>query len=469
VVDLLERRSELSRAIEQLDEWAESAPSEYRADLGLRAGLLEVASARPEHAKQRFERLVERDPSLSDAWCELAELTLELDGTEAALEMVARARENSAGAAATARLVWVEACASERLGRRADAARLAAETLNAQPDHLDAARLLAQRLGQSRDFASAVRKLERALDSAEAPTHIEAELAEAIGRSYAGPLEDIERAQRAFRRALACNPDRTSVRESLADITSFDPSAHGESVQLHRALLEGYPGRLRSWEALLRIAEQWHQAAVASTCRQVLLLLGREVDGAPGDAQAAPLVVGADPSDDERFAAATDVLCALNEGEALPPFEIDTRLAQLPPPLRSELVGLAGSGALADDTGLRSILAAARDPEESDLTRRTRRRLRRALRSADDSLLHDFVASEWRTELLVRAASAALGSGSITLEAAARGLLDTCDATADLRFEDSTEPGAVLQLCPAARALLLRLADACAEALGLTA
>jgi len=81
-------------------------------------------------------------------------------------------------------------------------------------------------------------------------------IAESAGRGSAimvggdVSVEDIERAQRCYRRALECNPLRQSAREALADTTAFDPAAHRESVEAHKGLLERNPGRRSSWRSL---------------------------------------------------------------------------------------------------------------------------------------------------------------------------------------------------------------------------
>jgi hypothetical protein len=74
-----------------------------------------------------------------------------------------------------------------------------------------------------------VKLLERALDVAHPERTVEAEIWEAIGRAYAGPLEDIERAQRCYRRALECNPLRSSAARGARRHHRIRPAAHRES------------------------------------------------------------------------------------------------------------------------------------------------------------------------------------------------------------------------------------------------
>jgi Tfp pilus assembly protein PilF len=466
VVDLLERRGERRRAIDQLDAWATIAQPEYRADFALRAARLEIADERKSEAFQRLTALVDADPGHAEAWCEIAELSLELNGPQALLDMLERCRSHASEAEPLARLAWVEARAHEALGHRGDAARCAAETLECRPDHLDAARLLAQHLGQCGEFEQAVRKLECALAATHPPAHVEAELADAIGRSYAGPLEDIERAERSFRRALECNPDRTSVRESLADITSFDPSSHGESARLHRELLESYPARPGSWQALLRIAEQWQREPAAATCRQVLRLLGcaAAIEG-PGTA---PLI-RTECVSDAVVEAATELLSSLEDWEALPEFSAAAKLSSLPGAIRAQLTSIAGRACEADDAGLEAIFRAACERAEQLLSRRARRKVRRTLGRDSFEEIAGLDPARWREHVLAQAAAQAVAAGEIGLEEAMRGLLTCSGQTEQLELADAPDPGAILQLCPPARSLLLRVADACTESLGLNA
>jgi Tfp pilus assembly protein PilF len=437
---------------------------EYRADLALRAARLEIADGRQTDALARLQAVVDADPAQPEAWCEIAELSFELSGPEGALDCVERCRRHATEAEALARLAWVEARAHETLGHRSEAARCAAETLDSKPDHLEAARLLAQHLGQSGDFEQSVRKLECALAATNPPAHVEAELADAIGRSYAGPLENIERAERSFRRALECNPDRTSVRESLADITSFDPAAHGESARLHRELLESYPARSGSWQALLRIADQWHREPAAATCRQVLQLLGCPV---AGEAEGSPPLIRTECVSDVVIEAATELLRALEGWEALPEFHTDPRLARLPEAVRAQLIALAGRGAEADDAGLEAIFTAACADGEQALSRRARRKIRRTLERDSFEEIAALDPTRWREHALAQATAGAIAAGAVQLEEAMQGLLAFSGETEALELAGATDPGAILQLCPPARALLLRLADACTEALGL--
>jgi Tfp pilus assembly protein PilF len=464
VVDLLERRGERRRAIDQLDAWATIAQPEYRANFALRAARLEIADERKTEALERLTALVDADPGHAEAWCEIAELSLELSGPQAPLGMLERCRSHASEPEPLARLAWVEARAHEALGHRGDAARCAAATLEFRPDHLEAARLLAQHLGQSGDFEQAVRKLECALAATHPPAHIEAELADAIGRSYAGPLEDIERAERSFRRALECNPDRTSVRESLADITSFDPSSHGESARLHRELLESYPARPGSWQALLRIAEQWQREPAAATCRQVLQLLGcAAASEGPG---AVPLI-RTECVSDAVVEAATELLCTLEDWEGLPEFSAAPHLASLPGAIRAQLTSIAGRACETDDAGLEAIFRAACERTDQLLSRRARRKVRRTLGRDSFEEIAALDPARWREHALAQAAAQAVAAGEVELEEAMRALLACCRETEQLELAGASDPGAILQLCPPARALLLRVADACTESLGL--
>lgn len=475
LVELCETRGQRERALRHLDAWCRSAPEDCHSKLSLRAARLELATGRGQAARERLEALLEGPTPTSEARALLAELELTAVGPAAALARIQGSASESSSASERATLLWIEARARESLEESGEAARLAVATLELEPAHIEAARMLARQLGHAPDFAAAVRLLEDHLDAAHAPAHVEAELAEAIGRSYAGPLEDLSRAQSAFRRALECNPTRSRVREALADVTSFDPDSHFESVRLHRELLEADCTRVPSWEALLRIAQEWRRWSVESSCQAVLTVLNRQTE-----ARVSPSSGGSECSGGSEWGgvARTDcvagvgiesanrLLSELQEPEALPGLSTDPRVAALPTPLREALVELVGPLALADDRGLNRIFRAAAH-DSAPLPRRVRRRLRRLRTPGAQSAVEDLDPEAWRSHALAQAASQVFVGGKLSLPATIEALLHReRHAGPGAPGIEVGDPIAQIPESRSARGLLLRIADGCVDALG---
>ncbi|MEX2205207.1 MAG: tetratricopeptide repeat protein, partial [Myxococcota bacterium] len=467
-VDLLERLGESERAVLQLDAWSERAPAEFAARLRVRAAQLELAAGDRGRARARLEAITDAGSAPEDAWTARLEIARADDGPEATLALAERALASVKAPRARAAMLWLAAEANLALGRNAPAARRAFETLGCDAGHVPAARLLAAQLGQLDDWGQAVKLLERALDVAHPERSVESELWEAIGRAYAGPLEDIERAQRCYRRALECNPLRSSAREALADITAFDPAAHRESVAAHRELLARHPARRGSWRSLERIAEHWKRERAQATCSAVLSALG-----STGAANARPQALLADISapTDASIAAATELLQALAEAGGAPTNgAVASNAAKLQGALKREVEAIAGTAWSLPDASLRGIWSQPGDDaghSSEDLGRRARRRLKRALRSFDAELLRVLEPEAWREQVLGQAAAKLMTSGTVDLRELLLELLECWPATAELQLRNNGDLAAGIQLCPPARTLLLRIGHATMGALGL--
>lgn len=457
------------RALEQLLAWEGRAPLARQPGVALHAARLEARLGRRTDARRRLQALADAGRLGEEGWRELAGWLLEDGASEAALEVAARGLERVEQRYSRGILLWIQAQALDRLGRRSEAANRASEALECTPGNLEAASLLADQLGQVEDWQVAVERLERAIDQGRPDPTLESELWNAIGRACAGPLEDIAAAQQAFRRALERNPLLDSAREALADITAFDPGGHAESLRLHDKLLVDYPARPGSWRALHTIAKQRQEPAALATCREVLDALGLRGDGDERDGRERPVIHGEAPASRE-LAAATEFLLALDSLEALPERQAETAADGLPAGIQAELTQLAGRAWQLDDEVLRALLGQAgreADPRLEALPRKARRRLKRALRSVDPLAIQRVDPTIWRSELLAYAAAAAVGNGRVSLQDAVRGLLLAWPRTAHL---DVGSPGRVLspltQDCPPARLLLLRAARGCMAALG---
>ena len=466
-VDLLERLGETERAVLQLDAWSLHVPEEFAARLRLRAAQLELAHGDRAHARQRLEEVTSGDSVPDDAWVTLLDMLRADDGAARALDFAARALAVVKSAKPRASLLWSAAEASASIGQNGPAARRAMEALTLEPGHVAAARMLAANLGQLEDWGQAVKLLEKTLDMAHPDRPVEAELWEAVGRAYAGPLEDIERAQRCYRRALECNPLRQSAREALADTTAFDPAAHRESVDAHRGLLERHPGRRSSWRSLERIAAHWKRERAQKTCVAVLQALGPAGAGTPIEGT---LLVEVGASADGTVAAATELLLAISEAGALPAPGDAPPYGTLAPPIEQTLGALVGPAWKLGDEALRGIWSQPGEDSTQngdDLGRRAKRRLKKALRSFDTELLRVLTPDLWREQVLGHAAARVLAAGQMGLRDLLLELLGAWPTTSRLELRASGDLASAVQLCPPARVLLLRVASAVIGSLGL--
>ncbi|MFQ5513381.1 MAG: tetratricopeptide repeat protein [Myxococcota bacterium] len=467
-LDLLERIGEPQRASALIEGWLERVPPAQRAALGLRAARLEAAGGDRTAACRRLEALLAATPDFADGWLELTRLTVETAGPGVALEVTSRGLAALAGTPRRAPLLWVEARCLAELGRTAEATRRACETLEADLYHVEAARLLAENLGRVGDFPRAVAQLERTLEVAHPSAAVEAELWEALGRAYSGPLEDMTRARSCYQRALECNPLHTRAREALADVTAFDPAAHAESLRQHRDLLEAYPARAGSWRSLGRIGSHREQHEVTQSCDVVLATLGEPPLSITEGARGAPLVSTA-ASANPLVCGATELLRTLEESGTFPGLGSPT-LGPLPHAVVQSIEALVGVGWQLDDDTLAALWS--RPFEEGDgrpgaLPRRARRRVRRALEGLEVEALGELRPEVWREEVLALAAAIALREGRISLRELLLHLLAAWPATSHLDLRSGGSLAAALQLCPPARGVMLRIADAVISAIGL--
>lgn len=466
VVDLLERIGEPERAIAQIEHWIEGSLGEFAPRLELRAARLESSIGRRAQALRRLERLARGESVPSATWVELAELTLSEKGPDHVLALARQGVEQVTSPSERAALLWVQTQALEALSQDEEAAAAACETLSSYPGNVECARLLAAKLSRPIDRERAVEQIERTLDTGNASREVEAELWEAIGRAYSGPLQDIERAQLCYQRALECNPRRSSTREALADTAALDPSSHREAVELHTDLLREFPARPGSWNALWQIAQHWHRDRSRATSELVLVALGLRRE--QSERRRPRVLVDTGPSPLTAVSDANLVLQVLGASSTPPPREAD---ATLPAPLASELARIAGPLWSLPDAALSDIWReplADEPPAELHCTRRTRRRLRRTLDRLEQDALARLDPGVWRAEVLAEAAARVFESGQLGLGRLLGALLRSWPETSQLDPRSSESTGSAIQICPPARALLLRIASGVIDGLGLS-
>ncbi|MEE8556872.1 MAG: tetratricopeptide repeat protein [Myxococcota bacterium] len=450
LVDLLESQGEIPRAIGQLDAWIPYATADTRPGLALRAATLALRSGDVADARDRLQGIVADQPGEAGAWQELAALSLTLDGPEAALRCVADGLHNVAPTPDRAPLLAIRAEGLSALGRRAESAEAALHAVELDPGHAAGAHWLAKEIGHVTEWRRAVRGLERTLDAAHLSPALEAQILDALGRTYAGPLQNMSRAERAYRRALKVNPENERAREAIAELTSFEPRAHQESLQLHKELLDRFPARRGSWRALERIADHTKTNGAGSACRWVL----RALDG-----------------EDEAEVMTPDARALLDELSPGPEVERVVELAA-----DDEADGIEAAWerrpAPGNDTpvqeAVRSLAGAAWELEDDTLARLIQespggRGIRKGWRilsgpKRDRAGIREVTPSLFRAEILGVATARAIGRQHSTLRAALEALLHEWPATTELDLTGRGDLGEAIQLCPPARSLLLRIA-----------
>lgn len=240
--------------------------------------------------------------------------------------------------------------------------------------------------------------------------------------------------------------DRSALMERLANL--LPATAANRARTLLREVARENPERTPAIQRLLEIAR---------TCSQVLVALGAAPGTAPGNGE---LLVRSGASESGAVRAAVQLLRALEDSQSLPhPNRAQNNAPDPTGPIRLELVKLVGrSWDLADDP-LESLwkqpvndsLCAA-----TQISRRSMRRLRRAVQLVGVDSLPSLDPKVWREELLAEAAAHAVSSAELSLHQA---LLACWPATRELNVNSGGNIGAVVQLCAPARALLLRVAD----------
>jgi tetratricopeptide (TPR) repeat protein len=455
LVDLLVELGRTDAAVQQLDAWIPHAPPDAQSELALRAARLELRHGDRARARERLDGIVAEYPGEAGAWREVASLALEEEGPEAALARTAQALGHVAPPPDRAPLLALQASALSALGRGSEAAQSALAAVESDPGDSAGARCLATHIGQARDWARAVRGLERTLVVAHLAPSVEAELWAAVGRAYAGPLQDLRSAERSYRRALAANPENDRAREALADGTSFEPSGHLESLRLHRQLLERFPARSASWRAMERISEHRQHEDLRGACRWVLCVLDGKGESEEATLETRALLCSLRPTPEVEA-----VVALVRQAELLdePVPHGSTPAIAVSGPVQDALASLAGPAWDLPDAALPGwiarTLARTRDSDPE-----VRRRTRAALGEVRASALRKLDARTWRSELLGVAAGHAAGRGPVPPRELFEALLRAWPETVGLEPQAAGNLGEASQLCPPIRRLLLRIAD----------
>ncbi len=480
LLELAERTPEAIEAL-QLHAKSKTNPIEKARLLTHAARLALGDDALTSRSEDLLREATRLDPAGGSAWLLLARILVGEERWEDAVGVTSDALRGTGEGPESTEIACLRAGALEAVGEHRAAAEAHREVALRDPTKLEAglasARLY-RGLGEWRTGAEVLGSL--AEGGAGEPRGLAAVLHQ-LGRLLAGPLEDVEGAIAAYRRALEWNPELADARQALADLLVHRPEHWREAVLLHRAILAETPCRVASLRGLVRLARA-RSAAAEATGLTILKALGA---AAPDERERAAAVVTLAPSntlEDRLFECARALVrCAAPElGQALqaslvpgiesrtedPVARFRTRvlacqaelsapgLVPAAPDEAAKLVGLvARLGAEADsvsgDGHLVNALAAA-------LGRRTRRRLKHVLEehgaSAEAVASIDFAA--WRVELRALAAAEVLRRTGEPLRTALLALLGD---EPPRRPAPEADLGPLVERSPEARALLRRI------------
>ncbi len=289
ITELHERAGRIEPALCALERWVEhAADPALRARCLLRAAELELRTGgRQTAAEQHLRAALAVDGAGARAGLLLATLLWETNRADEALAVATSTLADAANAPERAGLALLRARVLERRGEMPAAAAAFETAAQADPRCIEAAVSAARLLraqGQWRAAGSAL-----AVFSTRHPGDDPAGLADVLdqlGRLRAGPLEDVDGAIQAYRRALELEPERTATRTALAQLLSQRPGDWPEALRHHRASLEADPTLAASLRAVLRIAEGSGRPEAAAQGRAILRALGAASVAEPDDAPA---------------------------------------------------------------------------------------------------------------------------------------------------------------------------------------
>ena len=489
LVGVHEALGQVDEGIAALEHWARTVrDADTSGRLWLRAAEWELrCTGREASAERHLRAAVAADPGLAAAWHALVARVLDAGRLEDAIEAADRAASRILDGEELAAIALLQARAHEERGARPDAAEVYGIAAELDPRSCEAALAQARLLRGFGDWRAAADALRVFLSRHPQPEERAlAEVHEQLARLLAGPLEDVEGALHAYRRAIALVPERLSARAALAELLSHRAGDAGEALAHLRPLLEAHPTDAACLRVALRIAR------------------ARSADTRPGIAVLHAIGVASSYEADEAGAAA-DWRPAAEEGLADPHFETLRRLAHEaaealaaalgasegsasapaatggPPAVeafraalhRAEclLAAPALFGRSAEEIGSlqRLLVSVVLDPDAvhgdgrrvnalaSALSRRTRRRLKKLLEGTTQRSVADTDFAAWQRELRAFAASSVLASGESDLRTALCTLVREDGAGPPLEPRDGDDLSARVAASPLALALVRRI------------
>jgi lipopolysaccharide biosynthesis regulator YciM len=497
-----ESLSRIDEAVNALQAWAARASdSKERGERLLRAGELELGRrGREEPAEVLLREATAVCPQIARPWLLLADLLWSGGRNAEALDLSTRALDAIGDQPERSGIALIRARALERQGDRREAAASYAEATRiestCQEGALAGARLL-RCLGEWREAANLLISFVDAHPDAGSP-RIAPALHE-LGRLLAGPLEDVEAAVSAYRRAIAADPELRNARIALAELLAHRPECWNEAIAQHRDLLREDPVRLGSIRALLRISHGRASDLGVATGLAILRALGAATPEERLQSPALPPVSPVNPpcmSDPAWEAARRMTQEAAEEiGEALGANQPEVRegdasdpvaryraavvaaegelsapaLVPLPVPELGSAITLVAQLALdvpdlSTEDGLANALS-------SSLGRRARRRARKALGEIDEAAIASIDFEAWRADLRGLASARALESSGVEFRFALIAWLrsedcgDECDGDAPEDIPPEADVSQLVATRPEALALLRSVINAWVEVL----
>jgi tetratricopeptide (TPR) repeat protein len=483
--------------IAALERWARSAPTRaLQGERLLRAAEWELrCTGREASAERHLREAVAADPRLVRAWRSLVAQLTHQGRLEDAIEAADRAAAHLERDADFGAIALLQARAYEERGARPEAAEVYGIAAEADPKNCEAALAQARLLRGFGAWQAAADALARFAQRHPQPQdRALAEVHEQQGRLLAGPLEDVEGAVAAYRRAIALVPERLSARAALAELLSHRAGDTAEALAHLRPLLEAQPIDAACLRVALRIA----RARGADTRPGIALLraLGlasayeQDESGAAADwrPEAEPGLADALFETLRQLAreGALALAAARGEPEAsslertpAPAAEVERFRAALQQAL-AELSAPALQGLSGDEVGtlLKLLASVLLDPDgvhgdgrrvnalSSALSRRTRRKLKKLLEGAALPSILETDFDAWLRELRAFAAGAVLASGSADLRTALCALVHEDGGGPPLEARPGDDISARVASSPLALALLRRIARVWLQRLG---
>jgi tetratricopeptide (TPR) repeat protein len=500
LVAIYESLSRIDEAVNALQGWAARATdSKERAERLVRAGELELGREdREEPAEVLLREATAVCPEVAQAWLLLAELLWSRGRNGEALDLSTRALDAIGDVPERAGIALIRARALEKQGDRREAADSYREAMRiestCQEGALAGARLL-RCLGEWREAANVLTGFVDAHPDAESPQIAPA--LHQLGRLLAGPLEDVEGAVAAYRRAIVVDPELRDSRIALAELLAHRPECWNEAIEQHRDLLREEPVRIGSIRALLRISHGRGSDLGVATGLAVLRALGAATPEERIQSPAQPPVSPANPpcmSDPvweaaRRIAqeAAHEIGDALGSGDGPGSSESDTSepmarfraavlaaegelsaaaIAPLSTPELGSIIRLVAQLAL--EVPLSGTEGDRWNALSSSLSRRARRRVRKALGEIDAAAIASIDFEAWRAELRGMASARVLESTDIEFRLALTSWLQPAEGGDGDTAEAIPPEADVSQLVadrPEALALLRSVVNAWVEAL----
>jgi len=426
-------------------------------------------------------------PNLSAAWVMLCEYLLETKRYDELATVSQRGIQHASSPEERGLLNHLLGVGLEAMSELEAAAKAYAQAQHEDRTRIDDALAGARIQRTLGSWSVASELLERACEAVDESepnsATLGAQLFLQLGRLRAGPLELIEGAIKAYRKALDLDPKLLGAREALAQILVHHPRAWKEAIERHRELLHEDPTRDASLYAIVTILRERKRHAATLDGLAILRAVGAL---SPRDREDAPenlsLRLGVSTSLEDPLAEkARRILYACRQEIALA-LDVHNQSASIPEQgepadgeTRFSLAALSAEGDLAapalvllDDEEVRGILrlichlSMGAEHVEGEgtlvndlagaLARRTQRRVRRILGETSLDQIDALDIASWRKALRDQAYALAFDRTSRDLRSALKALIQENSQVDGIVVQGDIR--ALVRGCPAAYTLL---------------